>query len=128
MNEYSKLTNYKKEDFLEIEILKYLQKVKQPTTRPQIAEYLVKNIDIIPNDSLKFVRSQKTGRNYQPFMNRISFALTSLYKAHLIDHPKRGTTILTKLGTDINANNKEYIHKLVIKGWRHNNEATSTSN
>jgi hypothetical protein len=125
MNEYSKLTTYKKEDFLEIEILKYLQKVKQPTTRPQIAEYLVKNIDVIPNDSLKFVRSQKTGRNYQPFMNRISFALTSLYKAHLIDHPKRGTTILTKLGTDINANNKEYIHKLVIKGWR---QATSTSN
>jgi restriction endonuclease Mrr len=39
-------------------------------------------------------------------MKRLGFALTSLYKADLIDRPKRGTTILTKLGTDINANNK----------------------
>ena len=44
----------------------------------------------IPNDSLKFVRSQKTGRNYQPFMTRLGFALTSLSKTHLIDRPKRG--------------------------------------
>lgn len=29
MSEYTKLTNYKKEDFLEVEILKVLQKKKQ---------------------------------------------------------------------------------------------------
>jgi restriction endonuclease Mrr len=117
MQKYKNLTTYKKEDFLEIEILKYLQKLQQPVTRPQIAEYLVKNVEEIPNDSFKSVTSKKTGKPYQPFMNRLSFALTSLYKAHLIDRPKRGTTVLTKLGANIDTSDKEYIHKLVMKGW-----------
>lgn len=88
MSEYTKLTNYKKEDFLEVEILKVLQKKKQSMTRPQLAQYLVTNIDAIPNDSLKYVKAKKTGNEYQPFMRRLSFALTSLSKAQLIVHPK----------------------------------------
>lgn len=117
MPEYKDFTTYEKEDFLEVEILKYLQKLQQPVTRSQIAGYLVKNIEKIPNDSLKSVTSKKTGKPYQPFTNRISFALTSLYKARLIDRPQRGTTVLTKLGTNIDTSDKEYIHKLVMKGW-----------
>lgn len=117
MSEFAKMTTYKKEEFLEKEILNYLQKIHQPATRTQIAEYLVKNIDSIPNGSLKYVTSKKTGREYVPFMNRLSFAITSLRKAQLIDHPKRGTTVLTKLGQDINPDNEKYIHKLVMKGW-----------
>ncbi|WP_179230703.1 winged helix-turn-helix domain-containing protein, partial [Limosilactobacillus reuteri] len=58
----------------------------------------------------------QTGREYIPFMNRLSFAITSLKKAELIDHPKRGTTVLTKLGQEINPDNEEYIHELVMKG------------
>ena len=117
MSNFEKMTTYKKEEFLEIEILKYLQKIQQPTTISQIAEYLVKNIDSIPNDSLRFVTSKKTGRDYIPFMNRLSFAITSLKKAQLIDHPKRGTTVLTKLGKDIDSGNEVYIHELVMRGW-----------
>lgn len=116
MSEFAKMTTYKKEEFLEKEILKYLQKLRQPATRIQIAEYLVKNTDSIPNDSLKYVASKKTGREYIPFMNRLSFAITSLKKAELIDHPKRRTTVLTKLGQEINPDNEEYIHELVMKG------------
>ncbi|OYS60035.1 winged helix-turn-helix domain-containing protein [Limosilactobacillus reuteri] len=116
MSEFAKMTTYKKEEFLEKEILKYLQKLRQPATRIQIAEYLVKNTDSIPNDSLKYVTSKKTGREYIPFMNRLSFAITSLKKAELIDHPKRRTTVLTKLGQEINPDNEEYIHELVMKG------------
>ena len=117
MSEYTKLTNYKKEDFLEVEILKVLQKKKQSMTRPQLAQYLVTNIDAIPNDSLKYVKAKKTGNEYQPFMRRLSFALTSLSKAQLIVYPKRGITELTELGKNINPNDSRYIHQLVIKGW-----------
>ncbi|MCH3989645.1 MAG: winged helix-turn-helix domain-containing protein [Lactobacillus sp.] len=117
MVQYNKLTKYKQEDFLEIEIIKYLQKNQQPTTRAQIAEYLVKNVGDIPNNSLKLVTSRKTGRQYRPFMNRLSFALTSLYKAGIIDHPKWGVTILTKFGTGIDTSDEKYIHELVMKGW-----------
>ena len=53
-------------------------------TRPQLAQYLVTNIDAIPNDSLKYVKDKKTGNEYQPFMRRLSFALTSLSKATLL--------------------------------------------
>lgn len=127
MQEYKNLTNYKKEDFLEIEILKYLQKLQQPVTRPQIAEYLVKNVEEIPNDSLKSVTAKKTGHQYQPFKNRMSFALTSLYKAHLIDRPKRGTTVLTKLGANIDTSDKKYIHKLVMEGWEEWNNSSYPS-
>lgn len=84
MKEYNDLTTYKQEDFLEYEIIKYLQ---------------------------------KTGKLYQPFMNRLSFALTSLNKARLIYHPKRGITVLTEAGKAIDVNNYKYIHKLVIQGW-----------
>ncbi|WP_102279728.1 winged helix-turn-helix domain-containing protein [[Lactobacillus] timonensis] len=94
-----------------------LQQKKQSMTRPQLAEYLVTNIDAIPNDSLKYVKSQKTGNEYQPFMRRLSFALTSLSKAQLIKHPKRGITELTELGKNINPNDSQYIHQLVMKGW-----------
>lgn len=117
MTEYNKLTTYKKEDFLEVEIIKCLQKIQQPVTRSQLAEYLIKNVQDIPNDSLSSVTSKKTGREYQPFMNRVSFALTSLYKARLIAHPKRGITILTDLGNNIDSDDKKYVHKLVMKGW-----------
>ena len=57
MSGFAKMTTYKKEEFLEKEILNYLQKIHQPATRTQIAEYLVKNTDSIPNDSLKYVTS-----------------------------------------------------------------------
>ena len=53
-------------------------------TRPQLAQYLVTNIDAIPNDSLKYVKDKKTGNEYQPFMRRLSFTLTSLSKATLL--------------------------------------------
>ena len=53
-------------------------------TRCQLAQYLVTNIDAIPNDSLKYVKAKKTGNEYQPFMRRLSFALTSLSKATLL--------------------------------------------
>ena len=84
MKEYNNLTNYQQEDFLEYEIMKYLHKVSQTTTRTQLAKYLVENVDSIPKDALKSKKSRKTGRYYQPFMNRLSFALTSLYKAGLM--------------------------------------------
>ena len=51
-------------------------------------------------------------------MNRLSFALTSLYKAGLIDHPKRGITVLSKAGQSINPNDEKHIHELVIQGWK----------
>lgn len=121
MVKYKSLTTYKKEDYLEIEILKYLQALRQPTTRQQLAEYLVKNVDTIPNDSMKYLKSRKTGKEYQPFMNRVGFALTSLYKAQLINHPKRGITVLTKLGYNVDVKNKKYIHQLVMKGWGKDN-------
>ena len=117
MKEYNDLTTYKQEDFLEYEIIKYLQKVLQPITRTQLAKYLVENVDYIPNDALEERKSQKTGKLYQPFMNRLSFALTSLNKARLIYHPKRGITLLTEAGKAIDVNNYKYIHKLVIQGW-----------
>lgn len=120
MTEYSKLTTYKKEDFLEIEILKYLQKTGQIATRSQLAEYLVTNVDEIPNDSLKYVVSKKTRSEYQPFMRRLSFALTSLYKAGLVFRPKRGNYELTEQGKNINTNNTDYIHQIVVKGWGSN--------
>lgn len=117
MTTYSKLTTYKKEDFLEVEILKYLQKTGQIATRSQLAEYLVTNVDEIPNDSLKYVVSKKTGHEYQPFMRRLSFALTSLYKAGLVFRPKRGNYELTEQGKNIDVNNTDSIHQIVLKGW-----------
>lgn len=50
-------------------------------------------------------------------MRRLSFALTSLSKAQLIVHLKRGITELTELGKNINPNDSQYIHQLVMKGW-----------
>lgn len=126
MPNYKNLTIYKQEDFLEIEILKYLQKFQQSASRSQLAEYLITNVEAIPNDSLKVVISKKTGRPYQPFMNRLSFALTSLYKARLIDRPQRGISELTELGKTVNTSNTQYIHQLVMEGWK-NNETTSTT-
>lgn len=118
MKEYNNLTNYKQEDFLEYEIMKYLHKVSQTTTRTQLAKYLVENVDSIPKDALNWKKSRKTGRFYQPFMKRLSFALTSLYKAGLIDHPKRGITVLSKAGQSINPNDEKHIHELVIQAWK----------
>ena len=118
MKEYNNLTNYQQEDFLEYEIMKYLHKVSQTTTRTQLAKYLVENVDSIPKDALKSKKSRKTGRYYQPFMNRLRFALTSLYKAGLIDHPKRGITVLSKAGQSINPNDEKHIHELVIQAWK----------
>lgn len=118
MKEYNNLTNYKQEDFLEYEIIKYLHKVSQTTTRTQLAKYLVENVDSIPKDALNWKKSRKTGRFYQPFMKRLSFALTSLYKAGLIDHPKRGITVLSKAGQSINPNDEKHIHELVIQAWK----------
>lgn len=118
MKEYNNLTIYEKEDFLEYEIIKYLHKVSRTTTRTQLAKYLVENVDYIPKDALNSKKSHKTGRSYQPFMNRLSFALTSLYKAGLIDHPKRGITVLSKAGQSINPNDEKHIHELVIQGWK----------
>lgn len=92
MTSYNQLSTYKQEDYLEIEILKYLQKVHQPVTRPQMINYLITNVENIPNDALKIVISKKTRRPYQPFKNRVSFSLTSLYKAKLIKRPSRGIT------------------------------------
>ena len=57
----------------------------------------------------------------------MSFALTSLYKAHLIDRPKRGTTVLTKLGANIDTSDKKYIHKLVMEGWEEWNNSSYPS-
>ena len=124
MTNYNQLSTYKKEDYLEIEILKYLQKIQQPVTRSQIINYLITNVDNIPNDALKSVISKRTGRPYQPFKNRISFALTSLYKARLIDHHKRGITELNVLGKKTDPNNTKYIHDLVMKGWNKEHETT----
>ena len=118
MTSYNQLSTYKQEDYLEIEILKYLQKVHQPVTRPQMINYLITNVENIPNDALKIVISKKTRRPYQPFKNRVSFSLTSLYKAKLIKRPSRGITELSKLGTNVNPNNTKYIHDLVMKGWK----------
>lgn len=117
MKEYNDLTIYEQEDFLEYEIIKYLQKTHQPITRAQLAKYLAENVDYIPKNALNSRKSHKTKKSYQPFMNRLGFALTSLYKARLIDHPKRGITVLSKLGEGVDPSDKEYIHELIIQAW-----------
>lgn len=117
MTDYINLKAHDKEEYLARHTLKYLQKVKQPVSRAQIINYLVKNISDIPNDVLTPIKSKK-GNNYVPFKNRLSFGLTSLYKAKLIDHPKRGISELTELGQRTNADDVQHLHELFVKGWK----------
>lgn len=116
MTDYDKLSTYEKEEYIAAQILKYLQKFRQPVTRAQITDHLIK-INAISNDVLTPVKS-KDGSEYVPFNQRLTFGLSSLYKSGLIDRPKRGVSEITELGKKVNANDGEHLHKIFVEGWK----------
>ena len=115
MIDYDNLSRDEKEEYIAVQVLKYLQKFQQPVTRAEITDYLIKT-NVIPNDVLIPIKS-KNGNEYIPFKQRLSFALTSLYKSNLIDHPKFGVTEITELVKKINENYTDNLHKLFVEGW-----------
>lgn len=114
MFEYENLPRDKKEDYLELAILKYLQIVQEPVELAQVLAYLSEHDIFLPHEEFE-PNSNGTDLKIKP---RFSFALTSLEHAGLIYHPQHGIMALTDLGNKVRTSDTHIVKELVRSGWR----------
>lgn len=117
MFEYENLPRDKKEDYLELAILKYLQIVQEPVERAQVLAYLSKHDIFLSHEEFE-PNSNGTDLKIKP---RFSFALTSLEHAGLIYHPQHEIMALTDLGNKVRTSDTHIVKELVTSGWRKHN-------
>lgn len=120
MKEFNDLTRQEKETCLMLPILKELRRLGGQATTEEIKRGLFSNDYGIPEEELTRVKEGKNGP-FKTFNIPFSFTISNLAMAGFVDHPKRGTIVLTQKGRSFEGNSKQLadaVYKISLPMWK----------